>query len=106
MRLSEIKELCEKATPEPWKVDVTSTLPLQTDFGYGIARIEYYAIVARDEDLAFIAAARTELPRLVDLLDRASTQLLAHFNNCHCPEDPSCEICEKSWKLIREIEGV
>ncbi len=72
-RISELRRLCEAATPGPWlsEIDgygvkeVIGPRLINIDDGSGLRKYPCYA------DLTFIAASRTALPELLDALEAA-----------------------------------
>ncbi len=68
-RIRELRELCGKATPGPWRINIT-----------GHALTSEKETVCFDEelrnvDIAFISASRTAIPELLDELDAAEKAL-------------------------------
>jgi hypothetical protein len=61
-----LRELCERATPGPWEYGIDPC-----HFDSPEVRNNRWAIyVPTDEDAAFIAAARTALPELLDRVEK------------------------------------
>lgn len=83
MTLTEILEMCEKATKEPWVVTVkgNTVKSLAIDGVCCGMKID-------GKDAAFIALARTELPRLTEVLKRI-VERMARACEYDCA---SCEI--------------
>jgi len=73
--LAALRRLCEEATPGPWDVDDQShddgTIWVNVEWR-GTAVCEACPVAA---DAAFIAAARTALPALLDRVERADRQI-------------------------------
>ncbi len=78
MKLSDLKKLCDDATPGPWKASdeilgaVTYMDPkynLETNI-FGLD-IDDYAITRHKPDAEFIAVARTMLPKLIAVAEAA-----------------------------------
>jgi hypothetical protein len=78
-QLAAIRERTEKATPGPWWVEGTSSLEVVTlaeDLTPGASFGPTHPSVTHDptvDDAAFIAAARTDIPRLLDEVERLRT---------------------------------
>lgn len=73
-RLAELKRLCEAATPGPWEANMDQ-----------VWCDGWLADVHRDENAAFIAAARTALPGLIAEVERLTDELAER--DSHYPGD-------------------
>lgn len=81
-RIQELRELCEKATPEPWCRDRGCNVCNQDGEDIACAiddRDQCSSVWARSheeagENLAFIAASRTAIPLLLDEVERLQNQ--------------------------------
>ena len=93
-RVAELRELCEKATVGHWNVSGQSSY-IYGEFaiGYKIAQLSLSTGGCvhnpnAENDAAFIAAARTALPGLLDEVERlrkiAIEMLDAAYNNLSC----------------------
>jgi hypothetical protein len=69
-RIAELRALCKAATPEPWKNAFRSS---QVPDGEG--RPPFDIFVGDEDDVAFIAAARTALPEALDRIEFLQTLL-------------------------------
>ena len=71
-RIAEIRERCDKATPGPWSVDEESGDVWVPSIWRSVAIIEDLdlPLVNPAADRAFIAAARTDMPDLLDEVER------------------------------------
>ena len=92
MTLDELEALAMKATPGPWTalVNLGVVQTKQDDL-----KLVFPGIVVKDlecppEDLRFIAAARTALPKLLAVARTAES--LAHYGSCEAPFEP-CRHC-------------
>jgi hypothetical protein len=91
--LRDIEQLCSAATPGPW-VDNGNEIVAVSNPKVGIAG------AMSDEDNAFIAAAREELPRLAGVLDKVQREVAEcdYYNvTCACAYVETCD-----WELICE----
>jgi len=96
--LQAIRERAEKATPEPWVAD--NALPgwflKQPHAGYRI--VAECPVKCRNGmehhphyDYLFMAAARTDVPALLDLIDTLA-EALHEIEGCGYKNDP-CKVC-------------
>jgi len=71
-RIAEIRERCDKATPGPWSVDEESGDVWVPSIWRSVAIIEDLdlPLVNPAADRAFIAAARADMPDLLDEVER------------------------------------
>lgn len=66
MKLSEIRKLCDEATPGPWRYDHGNWAVERYD------RSDYHrSEIGKPEDGEFIAAARTLMPKLLAIAEAA-----------------------------------
>lgn len=92
-RLTEIKVRCEAATPGPW---VYGCRDIYVNRPYAIRTSDLIAAdIAREEDRAFIAHAREDIPWLLADLERvtrerdemekfkAHSKMVSQLNNCN-----------------------
>ena len=93
-RLSELKELAEKATAGPWKWWTSNSWRRLKRDSLGITQNVLEPYVCRDghpdlsiseEDMDFIAAARTAVPELVAEVERLR-EVLRRWENHGCPD--------------------
>lgn len=126
--LARIRKRADAATPGPWETDGTGEVsqhwsrpePWETVVGTGVSCMSYcYGGSAkgaeRVEDAKFIAAARTDVPRLVDALEKV---LNLHFKAQPIPAaygtqegGDYCVTCAEDWPcatvaaITRALEG-
>lgn len=117
--LKEIRERAEKATKGPWKFE---PLLCGDDRGMGHIfdpagkEISHHGVMDRwkPENLGnghFIAAAREDIPDLLDLLDRAkecikaSAHALRSYQYGNSSPDLAEAIADKAESILRELEG-
>ena len=94
MTLAELRALCERATPGPWRVQYTGNfigeLHHRPDLRVIVDHRENFS--CSGSDLDFIAAARTWLPALIEVAEAAKeTERLATPHH--------------EWKLRAEAHG-
>jgi hypothetical protein len=92
MKLSEIRQLCDEATPGPWEWDyhqlVSRTVDPKGVTGDGVVMNEPGINRPNPDDKKFIAASRTLMPKLLAVAEHAASLMLedgviesiAHFN--------------------------
>ena len=86
--LQEIRDRAEAATPGPWRVvahgeqDCLARREITAGKHIMIARVDCVPGVAADfdRDYAFIAHARTDVPRLLELVEEMATRLIAAYD--------------------------
>jgi len=80
MNLDELKAICDAATPGPWKKSgkyfVRTVRPLFDDTHKLAETIE-------EQDTDFIATARTEMPKLIDRIQKLEAALKIARRNIH-----------------------
>lgn len=75
--IQEIRKRCDKATPGPWRIIVSRNRPhifpseLSQSGVYSLARVENNEVGERHGNAEFLAHARTDLPAVLDLLEKA-----------------------------------
>jgi hypothetical protein len=92
-RLEEIKQRCEKSTPEPWNVRTHPELPSFVEWrpagrshGIEILQQDDTNYQTRDEDVEFVAHARQDIPWLLEQVaaERArNLELRQAFSHIH-----------------------
>ena len=87
-RIEELREMCEKATAGPWKcqawdftVCVTYKVEDLDGSQHWVPQNDYYIGGSPDDDAAFIAAARTALPELLDEVERLQAKVIEVNHN-------------------------
>lgn len=70
--IARLRELCAKATPGPWRHEQYGTAPC---YGLRSTPLHLVVTVQGEDDAAFIAAARTALPALLDDVERLQGEL-------------------------------
>jgi hypothetical protein len=118
-----LRELCAAATPGPWKEHMGAIAQL-TDGGEGYP-LGFYPDAAdivmlrceecgestkmTDADIAFVAAARTALPALLDLVVTLRTALLRACDAAEDMRDPKTdaelEVAYSEIAALRKIGG-
>ena len=89
MKLEDLKKLCDEATSGPWSYRESGSCggtvyrisPSFTDSGS-----------MAHADAAFIAAARTYMPKLIAVVEAAKS-LAWHYGNCDCEGGEPCGHC-------------
>lgn len=107
MDIKKLRELCEKATPGPWEWQYSEKWGTSV-FNDTLGVITAYTnergnpdITIAEEDLEFIAAARTALPELLD-----EVEMLRKENQEMVREGLAAdvEIVKENMRLIEEVE--
>jgi hypothetical protein len=112
--LREIEERCEKATPKPWHISVNADSGQRTiDVFYqgGMGAVVLKAGVwEKDEDLRFIAHARSDIPYLLSLLKRCygsvGYEIASRGNALAAEADKASFPAEYFRKRITELEAL
>lgn len=108
MDLKAIRERCEKATPGPWMAQDYTGEP--TGYaGINAPTSELFVITPGnftvEDDMSFIAHARTDLPALVSWCERAAKRFRKRNLACCCGESVKpCRECVKTIELLAELE--
>jgi len=135
--LQEIRDRADKATPGPWRVvahgeqDCLARREITAGKHIMIARVDCVPGVAADfdRDYAFIAHARTDVPRLVELVGEMAWNLrnvtdqvqdacrsrMTPLSQCPEPSDDYCPTCPtglrgecgapRSLEALRKFRG-
>lgn len=118
INLKAIKERCEKATPGPWRMDPlhhhSKNQPIESENAQAQILIEGNKLISsihitawkqgqRDArpDARFIAASRTDLPQLVDWVEKAY-ELLSEIEDNGCVRIGRIELIQE---LLSQIQG-
>lgn len=102
--LAEAKKRCDEATPGPWRtpggdgtldylIETEALLSCREGYVYGDEIIVNDYETAK-KDLQFIAHARTDLPKALDMLVRAKS-LLMYLSDDDVAED--LDLCIDTW---------
>lgn len=108
--LREIKQRCEKASPEPWEFDGgRHSVTLTASNGITIFHTGEYPGPGKT-DAAFIATARTDVPALVAWIEKAIDAMTPYIKGeCRCLahefDHPAyrCQYCAKINELLFEV---
>lgn len=91
-RLEKIKARCEKASPAPWMRNGKGTAGWRIDDGSDRVGVAFLlsptALVRTREDVDFIAAAREDVPDLVERVRKLEAALRAQSDFCNCTKPP------------------
>lgn len=101
--LKAIKARCDAATEGPWKLD--SKMDIIGPFTK--ARCLLFS-ANTDQDAAFVAASRTDLPALVEWVERAKEKIEDYCDMCGCTDalnKAPCLECREAEKLLGQLEG-
>ena len=91
-----IRERCEKATEGPWDCQ---------DSHYGLTLFPGDSLdcLPSEADKEFISHSRTDIPALLDWVERANTFLAINAGACR-GEDDECWACREAYRLLAELE--
>lgn len=79
--IQQARELCEKATPGPWKSEETADYSeIYGKHSWGKALNPLAMVGSNLEDAAFIAASRAIVPQLCDALEAAEKELIDYHH--------------------------
>jgi hypothetical protein len=106
-KLAEIREACEKATKGPWE----ATRPFAHPGVFAVAQvgagIDWICSMQTSNqpnfvnDAAFIAMARTELPRLAGAMEKIREHIMRY---CMMEDAGNCADCEMDCDIGEQLE--